>query len=184
MPHRRLVSMAVAGVLVSALLSGCALLSPGSYNSYFGGDTGPDEMVSTEYQRGSATLKLSGGVTEDLDLALAPGSGIASYMGTDVVFRDADGWALQLQGFGVEAAPFGGYGLVSIHRAIRGHWVAQDSQGACTVKVAHIDASGFRGTASCTALRWTDALAPMMQQGRYIEGERPFDAEITFEALP
>ena len=49
------------------------------------------------------------------------------------------------------------------------------------------DAAGTRGTASCKDLRWADALGgPTFSggYGSYIRGEKPFDAAITFQAVP
>jgi hypothetical protein len=53
------------------------------------------------------------------------------------------------------------------------------------VDLAEVDETEVTGTATCRGLRWADGLvAPGIGEPVFIEGQEPFDAEITFEARP
>ena len=54
----------------------------------------------------------------------------------------------------------------------------------CKVELTKSDKTGLAGTATCTDLRWSDAMGGFAQGRSFIEGEAPFDATVTFEAAP
>ena len=139
-----------------------------------------------EYQRGTATVTLTGGTEEVVELRLTPGGSMTSFVGSQLYWRNDDGWGLGLIGYGEQAGGFGPAGSLQIDRAIRGHWSAQDFMGVCDVDIEQMDDKAFRGTAACDGMRWTDAMTGMfaMEGPQVIDGEDPFDAEIRFEALP
>ncbi len=189
--HRRArgVAAALLTLLVGAIVSGCGLLYPdGPGWSYFGPGEIDEGMPRTiaEYERGTATLVLSDGTEERVELTLAPHSSLMSVMGSQLYWTNDDGWGLGLMGYGQDTGGFGPSGMLQIDRAIRGHWTAGDYMGICDVTIERSDEQAFRGRASCDALRWTDAMGGMfgMRGPQVIEGQEPFDAEIVFEALP
>ena len=182
-----------AAVVLGAILSlsGCALLLP------VGGLVGSVPVVrpagspvagqAAVYHSGTAEVQLSGGTNEHLRLRLIAGSSQTPGAGIELYFRDDNGWGLTLIGFDPAQSPQTSVGQLGIDRAIRGHWEAQDDGRDCVVDLHTADASGARGSASCKGLRWADALGgPTFSSGygSYIRGEQPFDATITFQALP
>ena len=175
----------VCGLLVSA----CGLLYPDGYGWPFFGPVDPEdgmpETIAT-YDEGTATLVLSGGIDERVELVLVPGSSLTTHIGSQLYWTNPDGWGLGLIGYGEVPGAFGPAGTLQIDRAIRGHWVAADYMGVCDVSIERSDERAFRGRATCDSLRWTDAMAGMFSMAgpRIVEGQEPFDAEIIFEALP
>ena len=80
---------------------------------------------------------------------------------------------------------FGGGAYLQIDRIVgTAHWTTADPS-RCIVTVELADETALRGTATCKGLRWSDTLATgfYSMKPAYVEGEAPFDAEITFEAL-
>ena len=130
------------------------------------------------FTRGVATVKVAG-ATQKLDRL---GSSAAMYtdLGTEVVWTDGKGRYLRL-------FDDGDTWLLTLDRIQdASHWTTQEiGPGHCAVKVDHADATGVKGTASCTALRWLDMMAAFVSpQPPYVPGQAPFDAQIAFEATP
>jgi hypothetical protein len=185
----RVIGTVLMTILVAATVSGCGLLYPGGPGwSDFGPGDVDEGMPRTiaEYERGTATLVLTGGTAERVELTLVAGSSLSDFMGSQLYWVNTAGWGLGLMGYGQEPSGFGSSGMLQIDRAIRGHWTAGDSMGICDVTIERSDERAFRGRATCDGLRWTDAMGGMfgMHPPRVIEGQEPFDAEIVFEALP
>ena len=195
---------AIVGLLVGTafVLSGCQYLlggmmggpvilppiggsfDPGAFGSFDPNDPGfslpPPEAT---YVTGSATVTIDGaastyGTLED------PGALIADY-GANAIWTDNAGHYLQIYGArSGNAAIDSAAQFLSIEQVADGnHWTAFNQPG-CKLDVTRADKTGFTGTATCTGLRWTNAIAPVDASGNpsYIEGRAPFDLEVTFEA--
>jgi hypothetical protein len=186
LPH--LVGMA----LITTGLSGCALLDLLLGQSPF---PDPDESfgpfpfasAETTFTTGSATIVLSGeggepGETLVLD-ELAGGGSLLEDFGLQARWTNGDGWYLSFQsypdfGFPAESAS------LSIDRIFDGqHWTIYD-QTRCVTTTERSDGTGIAGSATCRGLEWSDFFSSSSGLGfpDEIEGEPPFDAEITFEA--
>ena len=63
------------------------------------------------------------------------------------------------------------------------HWTTFDPS-RCIVDIKQADAKGLRGSATCKAVAWVDALDQFGINGPKEVGAPKFDAEVTFEALP
>ena len=130
------------------------------------------------FTHGVATLRVAGR-TEKLDRL---GSSAAMYadLGTEVVWTDGKGHDVRLFDDG------DAWRLTLDRIESTSHWSTQEEgPGHCAVKVDHADATGVKGTASCSALRWLDMMAAFVSpQPPDVTGEAPFDAEVTFEATP
>ena len=172
-------------------VSGCALLLPmggldgSSQAGRPNGSPLPGEAVV--YHSGTADVQLSGGTNERLHLRLVAGSSQSPGTGVELYFRDDNGWGLTLVGYDPAQSSLTSAGQLGIDRAIRGHWEAQDDGRDCVVSLDTADSTGARGSATCKDLRWADALGgPTFSggYGSYIRDEKPFDATITFQALP
>jgi hypothetical protein len=181
---------AVASGAILAL-SGCALLLPVGRlvgSEQVGAPTRSSAPVATAvYHSGTADVQLSGGTNEQLRLRLVAGSSQTPGAGVELYFRDDNGWGLTLIGFDPAQSTLTAVGQLGIDRAIRGHWEAQDDGRDCVVTLDAVDPAGTRGSATCKGLRWADALGgPTFSggYGSYIRSEKPFDATITFQALP
>ena len=185
---------AAVAALVGAVfvLSGCQYLlglggmppvTPPDFGSFDPGDPmfSPPPPLAT-YTTGSATVSIGGAVAK-LD-RLAGGALYQGGLGAEVDWTDGKG--LYLRFFGTpEAQSPTGAGFVTLDRIADGqHWTTPDPS-LCTVKVTQAGTKGIAGTATCTGLRWIDTMAPYIGvQPAYVEGEAPFDAEITFGAVP
>jgi hypothetical protein len=199
---------AIAAVLVAAalVLSGCQYLlgplvggpiypvDPGDFGSFDPGEFGsfdPNEPgfsippPAATYKTGSATVTIGDSVMT-LDRLAAPGSLMTDY-GGNAVFTDGAGNYLQVYGAqgGASAFPLEP-AFLTIERIADGRHLTASDPAGCKVTIATADATGFAGSASCKALRWSDALAPFDPIGRpsYVEGEPAFDAEVEFSAKP
>jgi hypothetical protein len=186
----------LALLLAPAVLSGCQFMFPAFGNP---GDMDPPKLRAT-YIKGSATLQITRGRdTKVVELReVSPGSQLISVIGGSVAWRSADGWVVQLQAF--DPADMGGgafpgpvSGQLAIQR-IDGHefWTTLDynAMDRCILTIDELSEDAARGSASCKGLRWIDGIGSGgfgmggMTGPPYVEGEDPFDAEVTFEATP
>jgi hypothetical protein len=182
--------------LLPLVLSGCELLFPSFVNP---GDIGPPKLKAT-YVQGSATLKITtNGTPETVKLTkVSAGSQLMSMVGANVIWRNADGWIVQLQAFDpaeVGGGFFpGGLGAQLAIERVNGHeyWTTLDYSAAdrCIVTIDEVSADAARGSATCKGLRWVDGIAANgfgfggIEGPPYIEGQAPFDLEATFAATP
>jgi hypothetical protein len=159
---------------------------PGEFGSF---DPGPEFSLPpplATYSSGSASVEI-GGTTTSLDRLVGPAR-LYQEFGTEVLWTDGKGLYFHYYGMVEPGGPGGpgDDGFVTLDRIFGGqHWSSADP-GVCTVKVTQSDAKGLAGTATCKAVRWIDAMASFNGglQPAYVEGQAPFDAEITFEAAP
>lgn len=192
-----LVVLAPAAMLVT----GCAALFPGFISSS-GVDTivGEGALPSAEatYTSGRATLKMTQGTdTQTVTLGeVGAGSQLTSLVGAGVTWRNEDGWALQLMAFDPSSMGAGGLvpsgiqGQLTIER-INGNdlWTTQSDteEPRCIVTVDQLTATDISGEATCKGLRWEDGFAGNqlgIGDPSYIQGQAPFDLDITFAAKP
>ncbi len=186
----RRVSILAILVLTATVTSGCEYLLYGS-PLYPVPSIDPEASFDpyeftkplATYTSGSATLAIDGGTPITLS-TLKAGPHLFEYYGADVVWTDSDGWYLH-----VTASEPGGldsYGSVILDRVSGNrHWTVFDAFGKCKVDVTSgPDADGITGTADCSNLRWSDAVATstLTLAPSYVEGEDPFDVLVTFEA--
>ena len=183
----------VLGVfLITTGLSGCALLDLLLGQSPFPDPDAtfppfPISTAETTFNTGSATIVLARetgepGETLVLD-ELAGGGSMLEELGFQAKWTNDDGWYLTFYsypdiGFPTQSA------YLSIDRIFDGkHWTIYD-QTRCVTTTERADATGIVGTATCRGLRWSDYFSSISGLGfpQEIEGEPPFDAEITFEA--
>lgn len=195
-------------VTLAIVLTGC-LGRFGDFGDFgdFGEDFAPPTVLAV-YSQGSATLVIKhGDTTETINLTrVAAGSQLMSIAGGNVTWRNDDGWGLQIttldmsMDFGTRPSPSAGASpgptaapylaeLAVIRIADHDFWRASgngaESGNRCIVDLAEASAARVAGTATCRGLKWYDGTAsPMIFDQIYIEGEDPFDAEITFEATP
>jgi hypothetical protein len=135
------------------------------------------------YAAGRATLAIDGGTALVLDRMTAPGRLDESF-GSDVVLTNGDGWYVRVSGAMPPGTIYSSSGYVTIDRVFDGnHWSTADPT-RCIVTLEQADATELRGAASCKGLRWSDSLGTITTslEPAYVEGQAPFDAEITFEA--
>ncbi len=196
---------AIAGLLVGAafVLGGCQYLlgpmmggpnlpplggsfDPGGFGSFDPSDPGfslpPPEAI---YKTGSATVKING--TPATYDTLTGSAALIADFGANATWMDGRGHYVRVFGaktgdsvIDTEA------GFVQVERIVdTHHWTSADPS-TCKVTVTTADRTGFAGTATCTGLRWTDAITPVDASGNpaYVEGQAPFDLEVTFEAKP
>jgi hypothetical protein len=190
----------VALALSALILSGCELLLGGMFGGgAFPGDPDggfPTPSLQATFTSGTATIVItragvSGSETVTLD-RLAPGATLTSMVGANASWRNDDGWALAVMAF--EPGQFGGPGAIGGDLSMQrvsgtNSWTTADFTAAprCIVEIAELSVSGLTGSASCRGLRWIDALSgPGGFSGSdtpvYVEGQDPFDAEVTFAA--
>jgi hypothetical protein len=186
----------VALVAIAVLATGCTYGLPilGGFD-----DEIPVPSIVGTYSQGSASLvNTRDGATETIALdRVGPGSQLTSDFGGSASWRNSSGWVLQVSAFDMSyAAPdtfesaAGGYSGDVVLQLINGTdvWRADsfaDAGNRCIVDLNSVTATVLAGTATCRGLRWVDGLAavPLMNQV-FIEGQQPFDADITFEARP
>jgi hypothetical protein len=196
---------AIAAVLVGAalVLSGCQYLlmppfggpilpaDPGDFGSFDPGEFGsfdPGEAPpapSATYLTGSATVTIDGS-PKSLDRLAAPGS-FMDYYGGNAVWTDGAGNYLQVYGARAGGTTFDeGGAFLALERVADGKHLTAADPGRCKLTITAADKTGFAGSASCKALRWSDAIAPVDGVGypSYIKDLPPFDAEVTFSAKP
>ncbi len=145
--------------------------------------TDPKPLAS--YASGRATITIGSDPAIVLDELTRPGTFDAVY-GGEASFHNAAGWYVRISGASTTSGFMGPGGFLQLDRIIDGqHWTIWDPT-RCIVTVQSVDEKALRGTASCKGLRWSDALGFGIGslEPTYIEGEDPFDAEITFEATP
>jgi len=163
--------------------------------------------VIATYATGSAQLVLTqAGQTETIQLTrVGRGSTLDNFSGAAVGWRSDDGWVLQVMAYEFGAVPpnlrspaptssatevSGSYSGDITIQLIADHefWTAtswSDSGNRCIVDIEDATATLIKGSATCRGLKWADGAAPAnLINPVYIEGEEPFDAEITFEARP
>lgn len=177
----------VLTVLLALIVGGCQYLFGYGY-----GPIGPvpsDEFAVPSpvaiYATGRATIALGDADPIQLEALAAPGSFFQTF-GGEATFRNADGWYVRVSGASTTAPMLGMSGFVQLDRIRDGrHWTTADPS-RCIVMLETADPTRLKGRADCKGLRWSDAVAPGfgMSGPAYVEGERPFDAVITFDASP
>jgi hypothetical protein len=182
---RRVILRAAVLFGVTVLTAGCSYLLGVPPGGEF-----PEPSTVATYTGGRATIAIKGGETLVLDRLAAPGTLVTTF-GGEVTWRNDDGWYVKLQGLtprGSSSTPFPmGAEFLQFDRIVDGaHWTTFQFSPSCALDIDQADAKGVRGSATCHGLRWSDAIAGMSMtaQPTYVEGEAPFDAEITFEAAP
>jgi hypothetical protein len=105
-----------------------------------------------------------------------------SFMGSAARWADTTGWNLMVVGAG-SAPDLGGGPFVSLDLIRNNQHLTTDQSDGCKVTIAVADATALRGSASCKALTWIDAM-DVYGPTSTGAGEPPFDAEITFSAAP
>ena len=193
---------AIAGlVLASLVLAGCGgsrprgsplvATAPAGSADPSGGDGLPSPIGT--YHTGSATLKLSDGSTVVLD-AIAPGPHLFTLVGSHIVFTNAAGWYLTVDGAGAppdQSDPNNPLAAdVQIDRITNGHHLtASAAPDACTSTVSAATPAALSGSASCRGLIWTDVLLSgggfdPSSTASAAPGTVPFDVQLTFDAHP
>ena len=145
-----------------------------------GSDGGPNPSAVT-YAKGTATVTIGTTATK-LDHVIAPGPSYAG-MGTEVTWTDDHGIYLRFFGSSLPGEP--DMTNVMIDRIHDGsHWTTFDPTG-CKVTLTQSDNRALVGSATCTAMRWSDVMAAETATGPgIVAGEPPFDASVTFRATP
>jgi hypothetical protein len=145
------------------------------------GEPFPFPTAEATFSTGSATLELDG-ETVVLDEVLED-SGLGEF-GFTVTWENDDGWYLQLSGFPDELDFPGGGAYLSLHRLQDNEHLVVVDPSRCVTTIDASGADGVTGTATCRGLEWTDFFAsyPLSGVPKPIEGQEPFDAEISFEA--
>jgi hypothetical protein len=154
---------------------GFGSFDPGDFESF-----GPELMPSPQavFKSGSAEVTIDGTRTK-LD-RLVGTAAIYGVFGTEAGWTDGKGFYLRYYG---PTEDSGDAGFLSFDRIQGGsHWTSMDS--GCKVELTKSDRTGLAGTATCTDLRWSDAMRGYGAGPSFIEGEAPFDATVTFEAAP
>jgi len=179
-------ALAIWGLLVAFVAGGCDLLLSGAGMNFGGDFPAPSQIAS--FSTGSASIAIAGGETIQLD-QLDATSGIESMMGSDVQWKNADGWSLRLNGAGMVlpdgfGTTMGSPAYLTLDRIADGHhWTTYDPS-RCVVTVETADKTAVRGTATCRGVQWYDAVDGISMEAPKPADEPPFDAEITFEATP
>ena len=200
----------VAPILLALalVLSGC--LPFGSLSDFgdFGDGDFPMPTVLAVYTQGTTTIEIKqADTTQTITLTrVADGSQLSTFSGGIVTWRSDDGWGLQVSTidmsmpFGNPPSPSAGASpgptaapylmelavmLIADHEFWRASGNYGDSGNRCIVDLAEFSEMRVSGSATCRGLKWYDGTsAPMYIDQPYIEGQEPFDAEITFEATP
>lgn len=144
-----------------------------------------DPEALARYEVGTATIAIDGGLTIELPRLASPGA-VYELLDGSATFTNDDGWYLQVFDAGTDLGyPSSAY--LQLDRIVgTSHWTAWDPS-RCIVTMDVVDATAMRGRATCERVRWSDYFSSMSYyalEPESIEGEEPFDAEITFEALP
>jgi hypothetical protein len=154
---------------------GFGSFDPGDFSSF-----GPEPIPSPQaiFETGSAAVTIDGTTTK-LD-RLTGAAAVYGLFGTEATWTDGKGFYLRYFGPGEGT---GEAGFLSFDRIQGGsHWTTMDS--GCKVALTKSDTTGLAGSASCKDLRWSDAMGGFTPGSPFIEGEAPFDAEVSFEAAP
>lgn len=177
----------VLGFAVALVGSGCQYLlgyDPYALPEDWDEEFAPETLAT--FESGVARIAIDGGATVTLPRLTTPGV-IYEVYGGQVTFTNDDGWYLQVMD--MSSGPLAGMSpaaYVTLDRIVDGaHWSTVDT-ARCIVDIDTADATGLVGSATCKGLRWSDVLAMdyYSYEPSYVEGEAPFDAEITFEAEP
>ena len=171
----------IGGVGVTSPDDGGAVNGP--FESFGpGGPPGPTALAT--FSNGQATLILSDGSPILLD-RISPGPHLFSEFGSNVRWSSADGWYLTVAGAGAVAGALGDAYLQLDRIQDHVHWTIDDPS-RCHVVIQTASSNGLRGTASCSGMRWVDALGGSGFVGPPSPppGDVPFDAQISFEATP
>ena len=188
---------AVVWLLAAVVVAGgCVFPDFGAFGG-FSDDEIPMPSVLAVFADGSASLEITqAGASQTVSLdSVGRGSQIDSLTGSTINWRNGDGWVLVVTAYDFGGGIFGAResaefpGDVTIERIQGGEFWRADSYGPsgnrCIVDVAEASETVVRGTATCRALTWTDGVIPPFNLNPVlIEGQEPFDAEITFEARP
>ena len=136
------------------------------------------------FPSGSGTITIGDDPVITLDQVRSAGR-LDAMFGGEVTISNGDGWYLRVAGASTSSSMWGSTAYLTIDRVADGeHWTTADPS-RCIVTIEQADERGLAGSATCKGLRWSDALGAMMTyESDYIEGQEPFDAEITFEATP
>jgi hypothetical protein len=100
-----------------------------------------------------------------------------------VTWTDGKGLYLRFGSAPGPVSPFAGSYLLIDQIRDGHHWLSSDAT-KCPVKVTKQDASGLTGSASCTGLRWMDAMSSSPLEPGPVAGQPPFDVDVTFQAAP
>jgi hypothetical protein len=180
--------MARRGLLV-ALLPVAFLVGGCQYLFGFGAQPAPGDpggfaepSPQAAFSQGSATVKIDG-VETRLDQMPHPGT-LYESLGFEATWTDGNGLYLRLYGpigIGVVRPE----AFITLERIRDGqHWTTA-SMSDCRVTLDQGDASGIKGSGTCTGMRWSDSMASFTGLvPPYIEGEAAFDVVVTFEATP
>jgi hypothetical protein len=143
----------------------------------------PFGKAEATYRTGSATLTIGKQV-----IALERLAGTGTYFaefGADVIWTGDAGWYVQLGGAKPSKGPIGIPAYIALDWVHDGqHWTSWDEDG-CRVTILEADPGGVRGIASCSNMRWVDAIAgALADEPTPILGQAPFSAAVTFVARP
>jgi predicted small lipoprotein YifL len=187
----------VAAALAACGSTGPAISAPPQAPVSAGSSSDPNGDVLPSpigtYHSGRATLALSDGSTVVLD-TIAPGPHLFTVVGSHIVFTNAAGWYLTVDGAGAppdQSDPSNPLAAdVQIDRITNGHHLAASAPAdACTSTVSAATPVALSGGASCHGLTWTDVLLSgggfdPSSTASAAPGTAPFDAQITFDARP
>ena len=146
----------------------------------------PAPGPSATYATGNATITI--GTEAAIELAhLTEGGTMVPGLGAGATFRSDDGWYVRIMGATKGGNAYMSPTFMTVERITDNHhWTTADP-GRCSITITKADATGLVGQASCKGMRWVDAMSNGLganYEPPYVEGQPPFDAEITFEALP
>jgi hypothetical protein len=166
----------------AVFVAGCELLF--SLGSVGDGEFEQPEPLAT-YTSGTATLEFEDGTKVVLD-EISDGPHLFTQIGGGVNWFNDEGWGLQLHLYDVSLTGNDFSDGIPMLDRIQGgtHWTTMEGTG-CSLKIDVADETGLRGTARCIEQEWVDALragTPFEGRPRPVEGEEPFDFEVTFEA--
>ena len=174
---------------IVALAAGFVLATAGCQYLYGFDATNPDDFALPKplatYVEGEATIAIDGAPEVSLG-TVSSGALLDDLYGSEATWTNADGWYVRIMGASNSPGMFGFGGSLTLDRVVDGaHWTTFDP-GRCILTIETADAKGLRGRATCKDLRWSDALGGSFSslEPDYIEGQDPFDAEVTFEARP
>jgi hypothetical protein len=197
MRPRRLRRLAVL-LVVPVVLSGCELFLPSPY--YPPPEYPYDPSLPTlppisipsfepdvSYSRGAANVALADGAS--ISLAVVDEGSVRSGPFATVKWSNDEGWALTLTSVTYPDFKTPAYdNSIALENVNNGEqWVVDTTfdPTACRYSMEESSAVTIKGSAKCTGLRWQDARSTVpgvTAVPKYIEGQDPFDATITFEA--